>query len=73
MLGFNKWKDLKSTNPKIWDIFLLDISFSQSLMFNPIDKQSIIVGVGFYEGVNYIYKKGVRFQPGLLIQLGFKL
>ena len=73
MIGINKWKDLEQTEPELWDIAMLEISLSQNVLWNPLDKRSFIMGVGLFESVNYIYYKNVRFQPGILLHIGLKL
>ncbi len=71
--GVNKWKDIDSAEHKIYDALIFDVSMSQSLLFNPIDKKSFILGAGLVENLYYIYSKGFSFQLGLSIHLGIKL
>jgi hypothetical protein len=73
MLGVNRWQDIQTTEHKLYDAVILDYSMSQSLVFNPIDKRSILVGIGLLENVFYVYSKGFQFQVGPLLHLGFKL
>ena len=71
--GFNRWNDIKTTNHEIWDAFILDYSLSQSFIYNPIDKRSILFGLGLMENIYYIYSRRIQFQFGLLLNLGIKL
>lgn len=73
MIGCNKWKNVEEYKPDLWDIAMLDISLSQNIVWNPLDRKSFIIGFGLFESVNYIYSKNVRFQPGVLMHMGLKL
>ena len=73
MLGVNRWKDIKTVDHKIYDALIADYSLSQSLIYNPLDKRSLIVGIGVQENVFYVYSKDFLFDVGLLIHLGLKL
>jgi len=73
MYGFNRWNDFKTTKHKLWDLFIGDYSLSQSLIFNPLDKSALTFGLGLQENVYYVYSQGVKFQIGLLLNLGVKL
>jgi len=71
--GFNRWNDFRTTEHELWDAFILDYSLSQSLIYNPLDRSSLILGLGLLENAYYIYSHKTRFQLGLLINLGIKL
>jgi len=73
MIGFNRWNDFDTFKHKLWDAFLLDYSLSQSIIYNPLDKRSIVCGIGLMENVYYIYSQRVKVQFGVLINLGIKL
>ena len=73
MLGLNRWKDIGNNDYKLYDVGMLDLSFSQRFMWNPLNKTSFVFGAGLFESVNYIYHYNVRFQPGILVYLGIKL
>ena len=73
MLGINRWDDIDANGHDMWDIILVDVSFSQTIQFNPRSRGSILLGVGLMESANYVYSKGLRFQPGVVLQAGFKL
>ena len=72
-LGLNKWKDMENNDYTLYDVGMLDLSFSQRFLWNPLDKKSFIFGAGLFESINYVYHYSVRFQPGLLMYLGIKL
>jgi hypothetical protein len=73
MFGVNRWKDIQTTEHKLYDAIILDYSISQSLIFNPLDKRSILFGIGLMENVFYVYSKSFQFQVGPLLHLGLKL
>jgi hypothetical protein len=73
MYGFNRWNDVKTADHKIWDAFIINYSLSQSLIYDPLDKRSIVLGLGLVEDLYYVYSKSAQFQLGLLVNLGFKL
>jgi hypothetical protein len=73
LLGLNRWNDIQAVPRKIYDAFLLDTSMSQMIQFDPLDKRSMVLGIGVQEGVNYLYSRGARFQAAVLLHLGMKL
>jgi hypothetical protein len=73
MFGLNRWKDIQTTKHKLYDAVILDYSMSQSLVFNPLDKRSILFGIGLMENIFYVYSKDFQFQAGPLLHLGIKL
>lgn len=70
MFGLNRWNDMKSFKHKLYDAFLLDISFGQSLHYHPKNSRSISLGLGLIENVYYIYSTGIRIDAGLILQAG---
>ncbi len=73
MLGFNSWNDLDTAKHKLWDAFIADYSLSQSIIYNPLDKSSLVFGLGISQDVYYIYSKKINFQLSFLLNLGLKL
>ena len=71
--GLNSWKDVNEVDHHLLDALLFDYTLSQGLFFNPLNKQSVIFGIGLFESVQYIYSRDFSFQFGLLFSLGFKL
>jgi len=72
-IGANNWKDYKTYDHEFYDAFIGDISFGQSLIYNPLDKTAFIFGIGIAEDITYIYSKDFRINVGLLFHLGIKL
>ncbi len=72
-IGANNWKDYKTDEHQFYDAFIGDISLSQSIDYNPLDKNSIILGIGLSEDLTYIYSKNFRIHACVLFHLGIKL
>ena len=72
-LGANNWKDYKTYEHDFYDAFIGDLTFSQSLLYNPLDKSSLILGIGLSEDFTYIYSKNFRIHAGILFHFGIKL
>jgi hypothetical protein len=72
-LGLNRWNANEYKKHGLEDVFLLDISLSQQIMYNKFYKRSITAGLGIMEDVTYLYSENFKFHPYLLIQLGIKL
>jgi len=73
MFGLNRWKDIETVDHKIYDTFIVDYFLSQGLIYNPLDKRSLVFGIGIQENLYFIYSKDFKFQPGLLIHFSVKL
>ncbi len=73
LIGVNRWKDYKTYDHKFYDAIILDFAFNQKVTFNPLDRNSLLVGFGLSEDMSYIYSRGFNIQFGFLISLGLKL
>lgn len=73
ILGINRWNDIKTTAHKIYDAFIFELILNQSITYNPLDKRSLVFGIGLQEEIFYVYSKDWRFQIGPYIHLGIKL
>ncbi len=71
--GLNDWSNNEYSKHGIQDIIILDLSLSQSIVYNPFYKRGIICGVGILEDVTEIYSIGGKFKPYIMVQLGIKL
>jgi hypothetical protein len=71
--GLNYWNNDEFSNHGLQDILLLDFSVSQSILFNPFYKRSVICGLGIMENATYIYSEQVKFKPYIVFQIGIKL
>jgi len=73
LIGANRWKDYRKTEHEIYDIFIGDFALSQCVILNPLDKTSLLIGLGLSEDLSYVYSRGLKFHIGLLVHMGFKL
>lgn len=73
VLGVNRWNDIKTTAHKIYDAFIFEFILNQGITYNPLDKRSLVIGIGLQEEIFYIYSKDWRFQIGPYVHLGIKL
>jgi hypothetical protein len=73
MFGLNRWNDMETFKHKLYDGFLLDFSFGQSIHYHPKNSRSVILGLGLIENAYYIYSTGFQFDAGLTIQVGVQL
>lgn len=72
-LGLNLWNDEEYSSRGFEDVFLLDYSMGQSLIFNPYYKRGITASLGIMGSLTYIYSEGVSAKPFILFQIGFKI
>jgi hypothetical protein len=72
-LGINRWKDMETTRHKLYDALLGELSFSQNILFQPRHARTLYFGLGLHQNVYYIYTKGFKLQPGLIINIGMQL
>jgi hypothetical protein len=73
MLGVNRWKDIQTINHEIYDAAIFEYVLGQDIVYNVLDKRSILFGIGLQENVFYIYSKKLQFMMGVSIYLGVKL
>ena len=72
-LVINRWKDMKTTEHKVYDALIGDLSFSQSILYFPIHKKTFTIGFGCFENLYYIYSKYFNFLPDVIFSAGLKL
>jgi len=73
LLGFCKWKDIEIHNPTLYQLFDMELSSVQSIVYNPLNARGIIVRIGVIENLSYVINKKLKLQAGLFLGLGFKL
>jgi hypothetical protein len=72
LLGVNSWKDLKTVPHKFEEIFLFNVSMTQQINLNPLDKKGLVAGVGLMENAHFIFYHPVKFNIGLSFNLAYK-
>ena len=73
LLGFCKWKDIEINKPTIYQLFDVELSSVQSIVFNPINSRGLLARIGLIENISYVIDKKVKLQAGLFFGLGIKL
>ncbi len=73
LLGFCKWKDIEIHNPTLYQLFDMELSSVQSIVYNPLNARGIIARIGVIENISYVINKKLKIQAGLFLGLGFKL
>jgi hypothetical protein len=73
LLGFCKWKEIEKFDPTLYQIFNIELSSVQSLVYNPINRKGFTVRIGIIENINYIIERDIMFQAGAFLGLGIKL
>jgi hypothetical protein len=73
MLGINRWKDIQTIDHEIYDAVVFEYVLGQEIVYNVLDKRTILFGIGLQENVFYIYSKGWQFKIGFSVHLGVKL
>jgi hypothetical protein len=71
--GLNYWNNNEYSKHGLQDILLFDFSATQSILYNPFYKRSIICGLGIMESATWIYSEQVKFKPCVVFQIGIKL
>jgi len=72
LIGFNKWKDMKTVRHKLEEIPLFDLSFTQQINYNKFDKSGLVFGVGLMEDVHYIIYHKPEIKIGLSLNCAYK-
>jgi hypothetical protein len=73
LMGFCKWKNIELNDPTLYQLFDVEVSSIQSLMYNPLNSRGLTARIGLIENISFIIDKRIRFQPGIFFGLGFKI
>jgi len=71
-LGINLWDEDEYKHRGFEDVFVLDYSLGQYILFNPFGKKGLTGGVGAKTSATYIYSEGFDIKPFLTVQMGVK-
>lgn len=72
LLGFNKWTDVDEAKRTIEEIFLFQLTATQRICFNHLDKAGITFGVGLIEEFSYMIYNDPIFSVGLVLSCAYK-
>ena len=70
IFGLNKWKNVNDI--KLWQLFQLSLSSSQSINFNKLNQPGFLFKAGLFENIYYIVDKTPGFQVGPYLSIGYK-
>jgi hypothetical protein len=73
LVGINKWKNLKETQPTLFQIPQLNISSVQSLVLAASNRRGLFLRIGVQGNLYYIFDKNPVFQAGLYLGAGYAL
>ncbi|MBI9068200.1 MAG: hypothetical protein JEZ09_12980 [Salinivirgaceae bacterium] len=72
LLGFNKWNDISEEKRTMEEIFMFQLTATQKITYNLLDKKGLIAGIGLMEEISYIPYNDPIFNIGLVGTLGIK-
>jgi len=73
LLGFNKWNKVETQSRTLEEMFLFQLSFSQKICLNKLDKNGFVFGAGLMEEMSYIIYNNPMVNVGLVVSLAYKL
>jgi hypothetical protein len=72
LLGFNNWHDIDEAKRTFEQIFLFQLTASQRIYYNALDKKGFIFGIGLMEEASYIIYDKPIFNVGFVVSWGYK-
>jgi hypothetical protein len=72
LLGFCKWKDPEKYDPTLYQVFDIELSSVQSIVYNPVNREGLVFRVGIIENINYIIERKAKLQVGTFLGFGYK-
>jgi hypothetical protein len=73
LIGLCKWKEIEKYEPTLYQLFDIELSSIQSIVYSPINHKAITFRCGLIEDLNYVIKRKPKFNAGLIVGLGIKL
>jgi hypothetical protein len=71
-MGINNWKNMATVDHKFEEIFYFNVSFTQRINFNTLDKSGFVFGAGLMEDVHYVIYHQPKIKLGLTLNLAYK-
>lgn len=72
LMGFNKWNDIAEENRTFEELFLFQVTASQKITYNKLDKSGFVFGGGLFEEVSYTPYNKPFINVGIIGTLGYK-
>jgi hypothetical protein len=73
LIGFCKWKQIETYDPTLYQLFDIELSSVQSMVYNPINHKGICFRLGIIESLNYVIERNPKCFAGILFGFGVKL
>jgi hypothetical protein len=73
LIGFCKWKDIEKYQPTLYQLFNMELSSVQSIIYSPINRRGITLRLGTIESLNYVIERNPKFYAGIFVGFGVKL
>lgn len=72
LVGFCKWQDHAETDPTLYQLFDLELSSIQSMVYYPLNRKSFSFRMGLIENASYIIGNVPTLEIGLYLEAGYK-
>ncbi|MCF7803935.1 MAG: hypothetical protein K9N46_01365 [Candidatus Marinimicrobia bacterium] len=72
-LGFNQFNEQKFDHVPWYNLFLVNLSFAQTIEWRPQYYRGVYAGIGLHQSVNILPEVTERFEPGILVTIGARL
>lgn len=72
LIGINNFKDMQTARHKLQEIPLFNLSFTQQLNYNGLDKNGLVLGAGLMEDFHYIIDHKPKLNLGLAFNIAWK-
>lgn len=72
LIGINNFKDMQTARHTLQEIPLFNLSFTQQLNYNVLDRHGLVAGVGLMEDLHYIIGNRPALKLGATFNLAWK-
>jgi len=73
LLGVNNWKDMQTSGHALEEIFCINASMTQQILYNRFDRTGLVFGLGIMEDLNYVIHHPLMFHLGISFHCAWKL
>jgi len=71
-LGFNQFNPEKFDHVNWYNLFLINLGFSEYIEWSPQYHRGLYGGIGLYQSLNILPEVTDRFEPGILVTIGVR-
>lgn len=72
LIGFNNWKNMQTVSHTLEEIPYFNVSITQSVAFNQLDKKGLVFGLGLMEDLHYVIYHPVQLKLALTLNCTLK-